>query len=119
MDYIRPNDDAPEQHNCLRCCVLQIDLTLYKPWIILMGYRPTLQTRIRHHNGIEFFIKPLAKKRLNAQQKVNEYDQKNTTITHCRPTHGPVRKRHKTFTVTRHPKDNNSKATSSLSPSSR
>ena len=38
----------------------------------------------------------------------------NTTITHCRPTHDTVRKSHKTFTVTIHPKDNNSKATISL-----
>ena len=38
----------------------------------------------------------------------------NTTITHCRPTHGTVRKSHKIFTVTRQSKDNKSKATSSL-----
>ena len=36
----------------------------------------------------------------------------NTTITHCRPTHSTMRKSNKTFTVTRHLKDNNSKATS-------
>ena len=38
----------------------------------------------------------------------------NTAITNCRPTHGTVRKSYRTFTVTRLPKDNNSKATSSL-----
>ena len=38
----------------------------------------------------------------------------NTTITHCRPTHGNVRKSHKTFIVTIHLWDNNSKATSFL-----
>ena len=27
---------------------------------------------------------------------------KNTTIAHCRPTHGIARKRHRTFTITRH-----------------
>ena len=39
---------------------------------------------------------------------------RNTTITQRRPTHGTVRKSHRTFTVTRHQYDNNSKATSSL-----
>ena len=35
-------------------------------------------------------------------------------ITNCRPTHGTVRKIHRIFTVTRHPKDNKSKETSPL-----
>ena len=38
----------------------------------------------------------------------------NTTIAHCRPTHGTARKNHKTFTVTIHLKDNKILATSSL-----
>ena len=38
----------------------------------------------------------------------------NTTITHCRPTHGTVRKSHRTFTVTRYPQDNKGKEISSL-----
>ena len=38
----------------------------------------------------------------------------NTTITHCIPTHGTASKSHKTFIVTIHPQDNNSKATSFL-----
>ena len=37
----------------------------------------------------------------------------NTTITNFRPTQGTERKSHRTFTATRHPKDNKSKATSS------
>ena len=40
----------------------------------------------------------------------------NTTITHCRPTHGTVRKSHTTLTVTRHQEGNSSKATNSLLP---
>ena len=38
----------------------------------------------------------------------------NTTITHCRPTHGTERKSHRTFALIRHPKHYKSKATSSL-----
>ena len=38
----------------------------------------------------------------------------NTTITNCRPIHGTVRMSHRTFTVTKHPKDNKIKANSSL-----
>ena len=38
----------------------------------------------------------------------------NTTITQRRPSHGTMRKSHRTFTVTRHPKDNKSKASNSL-----
>ena len=39
---------------------------------------------------------------------------RNPAITNRRPNHGTVGKSHRTFTVTRHPKDNKSKATSSL-----
>ena len=39
---------------------------------------------------------------------------KNTTITHCRPTHGTVRKSY--IKITRHQEDKQSKATSSLFP---
>ena len=38
----------------------------------------------------------------------------NTTITSCSPTQDTVRKSHMTFIVTRHPKDNKSKADNSL-----
>ena len=41
---------------------------------------------------------------------------RNTPITHCRPAHGTVRKRHRTLTVTRNQEDNKSKATSSTHP---
>ena len=41
---------------------------------------------------------------------------RKTTITHCRPTHGTVRKSQRTITVTRHQEDNYSKATSSFFP---
>ena len=34
----------------------------------------------------------------------------NTTITHCRPTHGPVRKRNRTLAATRHQEDIQRKA---------
>ena len=46
-------------------------------------------------------------------QKVSDYDQEITTITHCRPIHDTVRKSQRTITVTRHIKDIK-KATSSL-----
>ena len=40
---------------------------------------------------------------------------RKSTITNCRPaTHGTVKKSYMTFTVTRHPNDNKSKATGSL-----
>ena len=34
-------------------------------------------------------------------KKVSEYDIENATITLCRPTHGTLRKRHRTLTLTR------------------
>ena len=46
--------------------------------------------------------------------KVSEYYQEIITITQHRPTQGTMRKSHRTFTVTRHPKDNKSKTASSL-----
>ena len=42
-------------------------------------------------------------------KKVSEYEQYFTTLTNCRPTHGTVRRTHGSLTVTRHPKDNDSK----------
>ena len=35
-------------------------------------------------------------------KNVSEYDHEKTTRTHCRPTHGTVKKSHRTLTVTRH-----------------
>ena len=43
----------------------------------------------------------------------------NTTIIHCRPTYGTIRKSHKALTVTIHQEDNKIKATNSLSSTSR
>ena len=43
-------------------------------------------------------------------KKINEYDQKKNTITHCRPTHGTLRKSYRTSGR------QTSKATSSLFP---
>ena len=46
-------------------------------------------------------------------QKASENDQEiPVTVTHCRPTHGTIRKSH--ITNTRHQEDKKSKATSSL-----
>ena len=45
---------------------------------------------------------------------VSEYEQGNTTITNCRPTHGTTRKSHTIITI--HQEDKLSKATSSLFP---
>ena len=46
-------------------------------------------------------------------QKVSEYNQE-IPKSHTRPTHGTVRKSHRTFTETIHLYDNNSQATSFL-----
>ena len=49
-------------------------------------------------------------------QNAIEYMIRETTITHCKPTHGTVRKGHGTITITRHQKDRQSKASNSLFP---
>ena len=90
-----------------------------------------------HDNGLDTHILKTCKRACNVQNikrkhksmirkyhnqtlhtKHSEYDQKYTTITHCRPTHGTARKSHRTITITRHQEDKKVKQ-SALSFSSR
>ena len=84
---------------CVRGYVMVI-LTYFQ--IVILTYFQIKNIQLK--NRIDFFL----------VSKGNGVWSGNTTITHCKPTHGTARKGNRALTVTRHQEDNCSRATSYL-----